>query len=154
MTPQNPKDPNLKKPTPAQQSGKPTVKLPAKPGEPKPAPKPAASKADDAKAAEEKNEKKPLKKEKSWPADTGSRKIGQIMVDLGFLDEGQLWDILEEARTNSMRVGQVAVTRGLVTEDQLLQAIAEQHGLRVVNLEDEKPSPQAIQMVQQPMAEV
>src|SRR5262245_10972622 len=129
MTPQNPKDPNLKKPAPVQQSGKPTVKLTAKPGEAKP----VAPKAGDPKVSEKKTEKKPLKKEKSWAADTGSRKIGQIMVDLGFLDEGQLWDILEEARTNSMRVGQVAVTRGLVTEDQLLQAIAEQHGLRVVN---------------------
>ena len=41
-------------------------------------------------------------------ADGGTRKIGQIMVDLGFLDESQLWDILEEARTNGVRVGQVA----------------------------------------------
>jgi type IV pilus assembly protein PilB len=150
MTPQNPKDPNVKKPA----VSPPGVKPPAKAGDGKPAPKPAAPKTGDAKPVEKKAEKKPVKREKTWSADTGSRKIGQIMVDLGFLDEGQLWDILEEARTNSMRVGQVALSRGLVTEDQLLQAIAEQHGLRVVNLEDEKPSPQAIQMVQQPMAEV
>src|SRR5437868_6996214 len=84
---------------------------------------------------------------------SGTRKIGQILVDLGFIDESQLWDLLEEARTNGLRVGHVAVTRGLVTEEQVLQAIAEQHHLRVVNFEDEKPTPQAIGMVQQAMAE-
>ena len=161
MTPQNPKDPNVKKPAAAPQAGaKPPVKPAAKPGEAKAPAKPAAPKAAEPKPAEKKPadkkpaEKKPAAREKSWSSEGGSRKIGQILVDLGFLDEGQLWDILEEARTNSMRVGQVALTRGLITDDQLMQAIAEQHNLRVVNLEEEKPQPQAVQMVQQPMAEV
>jgi type IV pilus assembly protein PilB len=122
--------------------------------------KPAAPKAGDgakppAKPTPPKSgEKKPARKDKTWTAESGSRKIGQIMVDLGFIDESQLWDILEEARTNGVRVGQTALSRGLVTEDQLLQAVAEQHGLKVVNLEEEKPTPQAIGMVQQTMAEV
>ena len=165
MSTPNPKDPkkpgDVPKPAPkvpTAEGVKPPVK---KPGEaPKPTPKvPTAAGAKpppEKKPAEKKpGEKKPAaKKDKNWSADGGSRKIGQIMVDLGFLDESQLWDILEEARTNGVRVGQVAVSRGLVTEEQLLQAIAEQHHLRVVNFEEEKPTPQAVAMVQQAMAEV
>src|SRR5258708_17500493 len=150
MSTPNPKDlkkPGTQPPKPAD-GAKP--KIPTAAGA-KPPPKPPKPVATGGKPPD----KKPVpKKEKSWTADTGTRKIGQIMVDLGFIDESQLWDILEEARTNGVRVGQVAVARGLLTEDQVLQAIAEQHHLRVVNFEDEKPTPQAIGMVQQAMAEV
>jgi len=155
MSTPNPKDPKkpaagiapaVKKPDGAKLSAQSGVKSAPKPA---PAAKPAAAaKPSDKPAAA------PKKKEKTWSAEGGSRKIGQIMVDLGFIDEGQLWDILEEARTNGVRVGQVALGRGLVNDDQLLQAVAEQAGLQVANLEDEKPSPQAISMVQQTMAEV
>jgi type IV pilus assembly protein PilB len=75
-------------------------------------------------------------------------------VDLGYIDEDQLWEILDEAKTNLQQVGQVAVSRGLINEEQLLQALAEQHGLRVVNLEEVKPTPEALQMVPEPMANV
>jgi len=159
MSTPNPKDP--KKPTPGQPpakkpdgakppvAGKPPVKPLAKPpvtGKPPVAGKPPAK----PQAAG-----KPPKKEQSWSSgDGGKRKLGQIMVDLGFLDESQLWDLLEEARTNGIRIGQAALNRGLVNDDQLLQAVAEQSNMRVVNLEDEKPSPQAVLMVQQTMAEV
>src|SRR5262245_17435949 len=146
-----PKDPTPpKKPaaTPPVPGKAPPPKPGAKPAEGaakpagKPAPKPAAKPA----------AKKP--KDKAWSNDGGSRKIGQVLVDLGFIDEGQLWDLLEEARTNSIRVGQAALERGLINDDQLLQALAEQHGLKVVNLEEEKPQPQAVAMVQETMATV
>jgi type IV pilus assembly protein PilB len=157
MSTPNPKDP--KKPA---ASASPAVKKPSAPAPAavKSAPKPAPAKPDagskPAKTADKPAVEKtsPKKKEKSWSAEGGSRKIGQIMVDLGFIDEGQLWDILEEARTNGVRVGQVALGRGLINDDQLLQAVAEQAGLQVANLEDEKPTPQAVGMVQQTMAEV
>jgi type IV pilus assembly protein PilB len=148
MSTPNPKDP--KKPgqppakksdgvtKPGAQGAKPGVKPLVKPQAGKPPAKPPA---------------KPTARE-TPDFEGGKRKLGQIMVDLGFIDESQLWDILEEARTNAMRVGQVALGRGLVTDEQLLQAVAEQNGMRVVNLEDEKPSPTAVQMVQQTMAEV
>lgn len=147
MSTPNPKDPKkpAAKPTDGAKPKIPTA-AGAKPP-PKPPAKPVAT-------GGKPPDKKPPKKEKTWSADTGTRKIGQIMVDLGFIDESQLWDLLEEARTNGLRVGHVAVTRGLVTEEQVLQAIAEQHHLRVVNFEEEKPTPQAIGMVQQAMAEV
>src|SRR6516225_12459975 len=103
----NSKDPNQpKKPTQP-----PTGRNPAEGAAKQPAPKPAGPKPGQ-KPAPKPAEKKPAAKapERSWAtADGGTRKIGQILVDLGFLDESQLWDILEEARNNGGRVGQVAL---------------------------------------------
>jgi type IV pilus assembly protein PilB len=121
-------------------SGKPVAKQ-SVPGAKPPAPKPAA--------------KKPAVKSQAerWgEAGTGTRKIGQVLIDLGFLDEGQVWDILEEARASGLRMGQVALERGLITEEQLMAAVAEQAGLRVVNLEDVKSTPAAIAKVPDTMA--
>ncbi|MFL5339297.1 MAG: ATPase, T2SS/T4P/T4SS family [Gemmataceae bacterium] len=164
MTPNKDKDPNQqpKKPTSPAAGTPPAAKKPAdgaaKPAGPKPAAKPGEKPAapQQKKPAAKPADKKPTAKprDKSWSAEGGSRKIGQILVDLGFLDEGQLWDILEEARNNGVRVGQVAVSRGLINDDQLLQAVAEQHNLKVVNLEDQKPNTQAVGMVQETMATV
>ena len=84
----------------------------------------------------------------------GSKKIGQVMVDLGFIDEDQLWDILQEARESGQLFGQVAVARGLITDDQLMQALAEQHGLKLVNLNEVKSQPEALALVPETMASV
>src|SRR5947209_4168408 len=65
-----------------------------------------------------------------------------------------LWGILDEAKTTGDPVGTVAVARGLINEDQLLQALADQHGLKVVNLEETKPAPEALQLVPETMAAV
>ncbi len=49
--------------------------------------------------------------------------------------------------TSEQPLGELAVERGLLNEDQLLQATAEVHGMRVANLEDVKPTPEAIKLV-------
>src|SRR5262249_42632130 len=121
----------------------------AKPGAPKPADgaarKPAAPQA----------AKKPAAaRPKDKSSSGGRRKIGQGLLDPGYLDDDQLWAVPEEAKTPGQLTGQVAITRGLITEEQLLQALAEQHGLKVANLEEAKPTPEAIQLVPEPMATV
>ncbi len=97
--------------------------------------------------------KKPLPAKKERDT-TGRRRIGQVLIDLGFIDEDQLWSILDEAKTNLQPTGQVAVNRGLITEDQLLQALAEQHGLKVLNIDDIKPTAEVLQLVPETMATV
>src|SRR5581483_7966638 len=92
---------------------------------------------------------------KAWVgADGGNRKFGQVLVDLGYIDQEQLWDLLEEARNHDQSLARVVLDRGLVTEDQLLQAQGEQHGLAVANLEEQKPSPEAMKLVPENMAQV
>jgi len=136
-------------------------KKPQKPGDKPPAGKTPADKPAD-------KAKKPDKADKAdkpapVPAKTaaarsggsgGGRKLGQVLIDLGFIDDDQLWEILDEGKNTSMPVGQVALSRGLVTEDQLLQALADQFGLRVLNAEELKPTPEALTLVPETMATV
>jgi type IV pilus assembly protein PilB len=130
---------------------------PAAPG-PKPAPPGARPPAPRARATPGKPA--PAKKPATAPAakkerETGGRRrIGQVLVDLGFIDEDQLWSILDEAKTSLQQTGQVAISRGLLTEEQLLLALAEQHGLRVVNVEEIKPTPEVLALVPETMATV
>ncbi|HEY7331148.1 MAG TPA: type II secretion system ATPase GspE [Gemmataceae bacterium] len=84
----------------------------------------------------------------------GRRRIGQVLVDLGFVDDDQLWEVLEEAKNTAQPVGQTAVSRGLINEDQLLQALGEQHGLKIVNMQEVKPQPEALALVPETMANV
>jgi len=86
--------------------------------------------------------------------DSGSRQLGQKLVDLGYLDDALLESIYEEMRTSELRLGELSVQRGLLTDDQLLQATAEVHGMRVSTLEDAKPTAEAIKIVPQNMAEL
>ncbi|QVL34949.1 Flp pilus assembly complex ATPase component TadA [Telmatocola sphagniphila] len=78
--------------------------------------------------------------------------MGQILVDLGFIDELQMEDLLEQARSTDSPLELIAVERGLINEDQLLQALAEQSGMRIVNLDETKPEAKALGMVQETMA--
>jgi type IV pilus assembly protein PilB len=66
-----------------------------------------------------------------------ARRLGTIMVDMGYLDEDTLWKVLEEQkRSGSDLLGKVAVRMGLVKEDQVLKALGEQLGMKVVKLAD------------------
>ena len=64
-----------------------------------------------------------------------ARRLGTILVDMGYLDEETLWKVLEEQkRSGSELLGKVAVRLGLVKEDQVLKALGEQLGMKVVKL--------------------
>lgn len=83
------------------------------------------------------------------------RKLGQIMVDLGYLNEDQLWDVLEEQKQSPGEIiGQVAVRMGLVTDAQVTDALAEQWGMPVINLGETTIPPKVLDMVPQTMAEI
>src|SRR5262249_29021563 len=98
---------------------------------------------------------KPAKKPPAKAKETGGkRKFGQVLVDLGFIDDDQLWEVMEEAKSTGQMTGQVCVQRGLITEEQLLQALAEQHNLKLANLQGVKPSPDALALVPETMANV
>ncbi len=66
-----------------------------------------------------------------------ARRLGTIMVDMGYLDEDALWKVLEEQkRSGTELLGKVAVRLGLVKEDQVLKALGEQLGMKVIKLDD------------------
>ena len=83
------------------------------------------------------------------------RRLGQILVDLGYLSEDQLWDVLEEQKQSPGEIlGQVALKLGLITNEQLTEALAEQWGMPVVNLAETNIPPKVIDLVPSTMAEV
>ncbi len=83
------------------------------------------------------------------------RKLGQILVDLGYLTEDQLWDVLEEQKQSHGEViGQVAIRMGLITNDQVTEALAEQWGMPVVNLPETTIPAKVLELVSETMAEM
>jgi type IV pilus assembly protein PilB len=127
---------------PPKAEGRVDGKVPAPKAEGKPAPKPEGKGGP------------PKKVIKGGGSSGGRRKLGQVLIDLGFLTEEQLWEVLEEAKSGGSSVGQTALNRGLVDENQLFQALAEQHGMKIVDMEDVKPTPEALQLVPETMATV
>ncbi|WLD10545.1 GspE/PulE family protein [Planctellipticum variicoloris] len=83
------------------------------------------------------------------------RRLGQILVDLGYINEDQLWDILEEQKRSSGEIiGQVAIRMGLVTDAQVTEALAEQWGMAVVNLTETTIPSKVLELVPQTMADL
>ena len=65
------------------------------------------------------------------------RRIGQILVDMGFISDEQLEMLLEEQQQQPGELlGKIAEEMGIITDDQLVQALAEQHNMQVVSLAD------------------
>ena len=83
------------------------------------------------------------------------RRLGQILVDLGHINEDQLWDILEEQKQAPGEViGRVAIRMGLVTDSQVSEALAEQWGMQVVSLKDTTITPKVLDLVPETMASI
>ncbi len=81
------------------------------------------------------------------------RRIGQILVDLGYISDEQLDILLEEQRHSpGMLLGQLAVKSDLVTQEQLAQALAEQLNMQVVSIGEMKIPPEVIEKITESMA--
>ena len=163
VPPKKPAQPGAVPPRPGATPPKPGAAPPGKPGAPRPGatskpgstPKPGGPAPAGNKLPPKHPGKPPtIKKTSDKRPSGGRRKLGQILVDLGFIDESQQWELLDEIKTTGQRIGEAAVGRGLITNDQLLQALAEQFGLRVANLQEMKPTPEVLQLVPETMASV
>ncbi|HJN67300.1 MAG TPA: GspE/PulE family protein, partial [Pirellulales bacterium] len=83
------------------------------------------------------------------------RQLGQIFVDLGFIDEEQLEKLLMEQQERSDElIGQIAMELDLITDGQLADALAEQMGLQVVKLEEIALQPDVLAQITEPMAQL
>jgi type IV pilus assembly protein PilB len=82
------------------------------------------------------------------------RRIGQIFVDLGFIDEDQLEMLLEEQHDNRPNelLGKIAVSMDLMSEEQVAQALAEQFGMQVFSVGDAVIAPEVQQKITSEMA--
>ena len=83
------------------------------------------------------------------------RRIGQILVDLGYISDEQLELLIEEQEQRpGQLLGQVAMDMGLINDDQLAQALGEQMSLRTVSLGDLTITPDTLAKVTEPMAQM
>ncbi len=83
------------------------------------------------------------------------RRLGQILVDLGYITDEQLDMLLAEQRRKSGELlGKLAETLGLITDEQLAEALAEQMAMRVVTLSETTINPKIIEKVTEPMAQL
>jgi len=83
------------------------------------------------------------------------RRIGQVMVDLGFISEEQLEMLLDEQQQRPGELlGQIAMSMGLLTDEQLAQALAEQMGMEVITLGDMVIPAEVLGYITEPMAQL
>jgi len=83
------------------------------------------------------------------------RRLGQVFVDLGFIDDDQLEMLVEEQQQQpGQLIGRVAEQMGLITDTQLAQALAEQMHLQVVDLGDIELSAEVLDEISETMAQM
>ena len=83
------------------------------------------------------------------------RRIGQILVDLGFITDEQLELLLDEQKQRpGQLLGQVAMDMGLIADDQLAQGLAEQMSLQTATVHEMDISAEIIDLVTEPMAQM
>ncbi len=83
------------------------------------------------------------------------RRIGQILVDLGFISDEQLEALLEEQQQRPGELlGKLAGQMGLITEEQLAMALGEQMNLQVVNLADIAIAKDVLEIMTDTMAQM
>jgi type IV pilus assembly protein PilB len=83
------------------------------------------------------------------------RRIGQILVDLGFMSDAQLEALLEEQdQRPGELLGKIGLELGVITDEQLCQALAEQMNMQVVNLEEVELAREVIASINDTMAQM
>lgn len=82
------------------------------------------------------------------------RKLGQILVDLGTINDDQLEMLVEEQTQSRGLIGRIAVNMGLINDEELISALAEQFGLKSVDMEGIVPPPEAREAVSDSMAQL
>jgi type IV pilus assembly protein PilB len=83
------------------------------------------------------------------------RRIGQILVDLGYITDEQLEMLLEEQEQQpGEQLGKIAEEMGLITDEQLSQALAEQMNIQVIDLTESTLAPEVLELVSETMAQL
>ncbi len=83
------------------------------------------------------------------------RRIGQVLVDMGFItDEQQELLVDEQHEHPGQLLGKVAIDMGLINEEQVVQALAEQLSLQATSISEITIKKDVLAMVTAPMAQM
>src|SRR5690349_19979735 len=81
------------------------------------------------------------------------RRIGQILVDLGFINDDQLEIMLDEQQQRPHELlGRIAESLNFVSDEQLAQALAEQMGMQTIATSEVVIPQAALNYITEPMA--
>jgi len=80
------------------------------------------------------------------------KRLGQILVKQGILDEDKLERALEEHSATGKKLGDVLTDLKLATSEQVTEAIALQHGLQYLRLSEYEIDPEIIQSISEEVA--
>jgi type IV pilus assembly protein PilB len=81
------------------------------------------------------------------------KKLGQILIEMGFIDEDQLETLLEEQHKRAGElIGQIAIELDMITDDKLAEALAQQMGMQAISLSEIVILPEVLGYVTEPMA--
>jgi type IV pilus assembly protein PilB len=75
------------------------------------------------------------------------RRIGEVVVDLGFADRNAVEQAVMAARSQRKPTGQVLVEQGVLRQDQLARVVAERFGLDYVDLSVYEPDMGAVNLL-------
>ena len=75
------------------------------------------------------------------------RRIGEVVVDLGFADRKAVEQAVMAARTQRKPTGQVLVEQGVLRQDQLARVVAERFGLDYIDLSVYEPDMGAVNLL-------
>ena len=82
------------------------------------------------------------------------RRLGQVLVDLGFITDEQLALLREQkAQRPTEQLGQIALGMGLIDQDQLIQALGEQLGMKTISLGSAQLDANVISLMGEEMAQ-
>lgn len=74
-------------------------------------------------------------------------RIGDLLVQKGYITDDQLSTALEEQREKKQRLGEVLISLGFVTEEQFASVYCDQSGIEPVDLKEIKLNEELLQMV-------
>ena len=83
------------------------------------------------------------------------KRLGQILIDLGLINEQQLPILLEEQNNRGGELlGRVGISMGMFSDEQLGEALAEQWNTKFVTLYDRPIPGNTVKLVSEPMAQL
>jgi type IV pilus assembly protein PilB len=79
-------------------------------------------------------------------------KLGEILLEKGLIDEGQLRAALEHQKANSVMLGTSLVRLGFLNDGQVMAALSQQYGLAAVDLASLEVDPKVVKLITLDMA--
>lgn len=85
-----------------------------------------------------------------------ARRLGQIFVDLGYINDDQLEMLVEEQSQSQggKLIGRIAMEMGLVTDDELIASLGEQFNLQTIDLDGVTPPQESRESISNAMAQL